>query len=190
MEQYASIDVETDGPIPGVNSMLSFGAVVYDHNGKEQATFSRNLEVLPGAVAHPDTERWWKSQPAAWAACRKDAAEPLQAMKEFHAFLSHAKKNGKLVWVGYPVGFDFLFLHWYLHRFCGDSPLSHSALDIKTLAYTVMGAREYAAATKRNMPRDWFPARRHTHVALDDAREQGELFFNIRRIARRLTDEG
>jgi hypothetical protein len=28
---------------------------------------------------------------------------------------------------------------------------------------------------------DDLPGRRHSHVAIDDAREQGELFFNIRK---------
>jgi hypothetical protein len=34
------------------------------------------------------------------------------------------------------------------------------------------------------MPRDWFGPARHTHVALDDAIEQGELWFAMRRAAR------
>jgi len=36
--------------------------------------------------------------------------------------------------VGYPAAFDFLFVYWYLIRFTGESPFSHSALDLKTYA--------------------------------------------------------
>ena len=39
----------------------------------------------------------------------------------------------------------------------------------------------YREATKRNMPRRWFTRSPHTHVALDDAIEQGQLFCNILR---------
>jgi hypothetical protein len=34
----------------------------------------------------------------------------------------------------------------------------------------------YRDSVKRNMPREWFSKARHTHVALDDAIEQGQLF--------------
>jgi hypothetical protein len=33
--------------------------------------------------------------------------------------------------------------------------------------------------SKQTMPRRWFEAARHTHVALDDAIEQGLLFCNM-----------
>jgi hypothetical protein len=38
---------------------------------------------------------------------------------------------------------------------------------------------EYREAVKRNMPARWFDPHRHTHVALDDAIEQGALFCNM-----------
>lgn len=37
---------------------------------------------------------------------------------------------------------------------------------------------------ERYMPKRWFPVTKHTHVALDDALEQGELFINILKEAR------
>jgi hypothetical protein len=63
-------------------------------------------------------------------------------------------------------------------NFAGESPFSHSALDIKTYAMAVMGT-EYRESTKRNMPRAWFDQMPHTHVALDDAKGQGALFCNM-----------
>jgi hypothetical protein len=65
-----------------------------------------------------------------------------------------------------------------LIRFAGESPFSHSALDIKTLAMALLKSN-YREATKRNMPRQWFDQLPHKHVALDDAIEQGALFCNI-----------
>jgi hypothetical protein len=131
-EVYVSTDVEADGPIPGPHSMLSFASAAYTADKTLIATFSRNIETLPEAGAHPDTERWWKTHPEAWAACRKDPTPPERAMPEYVAWLKALP--GKPVFVGYPAAYDFLFVYWYLMRFAEESPFSHSALDIKTLA--------------------------------------------------------
>ena len=82
------------------------------------------------------------------------------------------------MFVGYPVAYDFMFVYWYLIRFAGESPFSHSALDIKTAAMVALGC-SYRDATKKNMPKSWFGEEPHTHVALDDAIGQGVLFCNI-----------
>jgi len=79
------------------------------------------------------------------------------------------------VFVAYPAGFDFLFVYWYLIRFVGKSPFSHSALDVKTYSMAMLKCG-YREAGKRNMPKRWFDPHPHTHVALDDAIEQGALF--------------
>lgn len=178
-ETYVSVDVETDGPIPGPCSMLSIGAAAYDRTGTLLRTFEANLEALPDATGDEKTLAWWKTQPEAWAACRSNLRDPSDAMADFGRFLGELP--GQPVFVAYPAGFDFTFVYWYLVRFTGQSPFSHSALDLKTLAMAAM-RRPYREAVKRNMPRRWFsPERRHTHVALDDALEQGDLFFAIAR---------
>lgn len=175
-ELYISTDIEADGPIPGQNSMLSFASAVYDKNKKLISTFEANLELLDGAVADPDTMKWWSTQTDAWEYCRKNLEPPEDAMKRYHAWLK--KLNGKLVFVGYPAAYDFMFVYWYLIKFTGDSPFSHSALDIKTLAMVAL-QKKYRESTKKNMPKRWFDEQPHTHRAIDDAIEQGVIFCNI-----------
>ncbi len=87
---------------------------------------------------------------------------------------------GRIVFVGYPASYDFMFVYWYLIRFTGGSPFSHSALDIKTFAMAMMKTG-YRESTKKNMPKKWFDALPHSHRALDDALEQGALFCNMLR---------
>lgn len=176
METYISTDIETDGPIPGPNSMLSFGSAAYLPDKTLVSTFTANLETLPGAVGDPDTMRWWASQPEAWEAARRDRQDPAVAMSKYVEWVESLP--GKPVFVAYPAGFDFLFVYWYLVRFTGRSPFSFSALDIKTYAMALLD-QGYRSATKRNMPREWFDPIRHTHVALDDAIEQGAMFCNM-----------
>jgi hypothetical protein len=97
-------------------------------------------------------------------------------MRDYSAWL--AALPGKPVFVGYPAAYDFMFVYWYLIRFTGESPFSHSALDIKTLAMALLGGG-YREATKNRMPKRWFDDLPHTHVALDDALGQGALFCNM-----------
>jgi hypothetical protein len=175
-EIFVSTDVEADGPIPGPHSMLSFGSAAFTETGVLLSTFSANLQLLEGAEGHPDTMAWWQENQAAWGQTRSDLQSPPEAMHHYLAWLKSLP--GKPVFVGYPVAYDFMFVYWYLLRFTGESPFSHSALDIKTYAMAVLGL-SYRDSTKRNMPKRWFPASPHTHVALDDAIEQGQLFCNM-----------
>jgi hypothetical protein len=81
------------------------------------------------------------------------------SLKEYPAWLK--KLPGKPVFVGYPAAYDFMFVYWYLIRLTGESPFSHSALDIKTFAMSLLGTG-YRESTKRNMPKRWFDDVPHT----------------------------
>lgn len=175
-EIYISTDIEADGPIPGPHSMLSFGSAAFKSDKTLLGTFSANLQTLEGAKAHPKTMSWWETQPEAWEACRKDAEAPELVMPRYLNWIKSLP--GKPVFIGYPVSFDFLFVYWYLIKFAGESPFTHSALDIKTYAMATLKT-EYRKSTKNNMPRHWFDDLPHTHVALDDAIGQGALFCNM-----------
>jgi hypothetical protein len=175
-EIYLSTDVETDGPIPGPHSMLSFASAAYQPDKTLLGTFAANLHTLSGAQGHPATMTWWRDHADAWEATRTDLQDPDQAMRRYVAWIKDL--TGKPVFVAYPAGFDFLFVYWYLIRFAGESPFSFSALDVKSFAMAMLRC-DYRDAVKRNMPRRWFDPTPHTHRALDDAIEQGALFCNM-----------
>jgi hypothetical protein len=176
-EIFIGTDIEADGPIPGIYSMLSFGSAAYLPDKTLVSTFSANLETLPEATTHPDTMAWWQTQPEAWAACRQNLQTPEAAMRQYVEWLKALP--GKPVFLAYPATFDFMFVYWYLIRFTGESPFSHSAIDIKTYAMAMLKT-PYRESTKRNMPAHWFdPGLPHTHIALDDAKEHGALFCNM-----------
>jgi hypothetical protein len=175
-EIYVSTDIEADGPIPGPHSMLSFASAAYTADKQLVDTFSANLETLPNAEAHPDTQAWWDKNPEAWTACRLECQQPDKAMRDYVEWLKQLP--GKPVFVGYPAAYDFMFVYWYLMNFVGESPFSHSALDIKTYAMAILKT-EFKETAKRKMPKHWFDDLPHIHVALDDAIEQEALFCNI-----------
>ncbi|HEX3655133.1 MAG TPA: hypothetical protein VHV55_04980 [Pirellulales bacterium] len=184
-EIYISTDIEADGPIPGPHSMLSFASAALLPDKTLIGTFEANLTLLPGTEGDPKTMEWWRGQPEAWAACRSNLREPAAVMPEYVAWVKALP--GKPVFVAYPAAYDFMFVYWYMIRFAGESPFSHSALDIKSYAMALLG-NEYRQSVKRNMPRRWFDDLPHTHVALDDAMGQGALFCNM--LAERLRQGG
>jgi len=182
-EIYVSTDVETDGPIPGTNSMLSIGSAAYLADKTLIGTFSANLQPLPGARQDPKTMEWWSQQPAAWEACRRDPQPPEKVMKEYVGWLKTLP--GEPVFVAYPAGFDFMYVYWYLIQFANESPFSFAALDIKTMAMLLL-QKPFGEINKAIMPSRWFDSSRHSHIALDDAIDQGTLFCNMLAEARRL----
>jgi hypothetical protein len=108
------VDVETDGPIPGPHSMLSFASAAYLADKTLIATFEANLELLTGAQGDPKTMEWWGTQPEAWAACRKNLRSPVDAMQDYLRWLKALP--GKPVFVAYPAAYDFMFVYWYLTK--------------------------------------------------------------------------
>ena len=175
-EVYVSTDVETDGPVAGRHSMLSLGSAAFAADKTLLGTFSANLETLPGSTPDPRTTAWWATQPEAWAACRRDLEAPRAAMTRYVAWLETL--GGRPVFVAYPSAFDFPFVYWYLAEFVGRNPFGYSAIDIKTYAMALL-RRPYRACGKQSMPTEWLDPLPHTHVALDDALEQGRLFCNM-----------
>lgn len=176
-EIYVSTDIETDGPIPGPHSMLSFGSAAFLPDKTLLDTFTVNLKTLAGAKGHPITMKWWhKSNKTAYKATRINPVSPEIAMHNYTTWVK--KLPGTPVFVGYPVVFDFMFINWYLMKYVGENPFGHSALDIKTYAMALLKS-DFSQAAKRKMPERWFDSFKNTHIALDDAIEQGQLFCNM-----------
>lgn len=175
-EVYISVDVETDGPIPGPNSMLSIGSAAFTEDGNLLSTFSANLFPMESSNPDPDTARWWLSQPEAWAEVCRDRQEPTEAMQAFVQWV--AAQPGKPVFVAYPVGFDFLFVYWYLIKYTGKSPFSMIALDMGSYAAAVLKL-PFTESKQRNWPKIWFSDDKHSHIAVEDAIEQGRIFCKM-----------
>lgn len=175
-EIYVSTDIESDGPAPIKYSMLSFGSAAFTAEGTLLSTYSANLDLLPGAQVDESTKEFWRDNREAYAATRVDTRPAEVVMPEYVKWVK--RLPGKPIFVGYPAGFDFTFIYQYSYMFAGESPFGFAALDIKTYAMAVLGL-PFAETTKRDMPRSWRSNDPHTHVALDDAIEQGRLFCSM-----------
>jgi hypothetical protein len=182
-EIYFSADIETDGPVPGKFSMLTVGlAAVATFDGEtiqrldarayaaywELAPISDEFDPEALAVNGLDRRRLVTS-----------GQTPQEAMRSAARWVEAVSASRRPVLVAYPVAFDWMFLHWYFITFLGESPFGHgSCVDIRSL-YMGTAAVPFQQTSKRNMPDAVQPRAAHTHHALDDAIEQGQLFVNV-----------
>jgi len=192
-EIYVSVDVEADGPCPGVNSMLSLGAAAFTAEGKFIGQFSENLERLPDSKPDSDTMKWWiKQGPEVWKIARENCVLPSVVMTRFYEWVKGRERAGKgrAVLVAFPAGFDFTFVYYYLHRFLPKDQakvFGFQTLDLKTFAWALLGGEKFFDAVKAKAPRHWFAhENKHSHVAVEDAIEQGRMFFAMREDLKKL----
>jgi hypothetical protein len=178
-EIYVSTDIEADGKVPGLSSMLSFASAAFNINKRLIGTFSRNLELLDGAIPDAGTASFWRENQAAYEATRVGTVHPSVAMHEYKRWLDDL--GAKYYFVGYPAVYDFKWIDWYFIKFLGENPYGFSnAIDVKTFAWAILRG-QFNHASKRNFPSRWFDDLPHTHVALQDAIEQGAMFINVLR---------
>jgi hypothetical protein len=176
-ETILSVDVECDGWLPGRHSMRSFG-VVAGRDRNELGAFYRLLKPLPGAEEDPSTMDWWRRQGPAYTELFGDPSQwrdPQQAIAEFVAWVRGFPHP---VFFASPAGFDFVWLKYYLLRFAGRDSLWHNCMDLRSVAWGLRG--RYGGPLKNELKKMGLGSRRpHTHHALDDAREQLDLFWNL-----------
>jgi hypothetical protein len=181
---YFSADVETDGPIPGPFSILSFALVLAGtFDGRKftppqdyRQSFYRELKPISNDFQREalhvnglDRDR-----------LLVEGERPETAMTEAARWIHGIVEHGKPILVAYPLSFDWSWLYWYFTRFSAQgSPFNHSlCFDIKT-AFAVKAGIPISEAGKSRLLPSLRPQNRHTHHALDDAVEQAEIFARV-----------
>lgn len=181
---YFSADVETDGSIPGVYSMLSFAIVPAGRFDGTRFERPANFENVFYRELKPISELF---EPRALEVNGLDrnrliqsGASPESAMTEACDWIRAIAGNAQPVLVAYPLSFDWTWLYWYFVRFSQHgSPFSHSScFDMKT-AYAVKARRPISQSGRSSVTQVLKPTRPHTHHAVDDAIEQAEVFSDL-----------
>lgn len=197
---YLSVDIESTGDLPPVNSMISLAAVPFYRpdaarpNGQIiEPHFQVNIEQLFGSVMDKETEEFWRLWPSAWETATKDPVNPFIAMgmfSDYLHFLTQQENNKHLVFVGWPATFDFDFVKYYLKVYHqGINPFGVAAFDLKTLAYVVLGSRRFRDIRSRKLPADLLADVIHDHTAYADALGQAHLAINLFKALDRLYED-
>ncbi len=170
---FYCVDVETDGPLPGVHSMLSIGVVAVRNDLGDR--FYAELRPVtstsvPQALAISGLDR---------EALVSDGEDPGSAMRRLRTFLESTSK-GRPVFVGDNPAFDFPWVNHYFHIYDAEgrerpNPFGHSARRLGDLWAGLAGD-----ASKSSEWKD-FRTTAHTHNALDDALGNAEALIEMKR---------
>lgn len=160
-----SVDVETSGPNPADYDLLSIGACTLL---EPQQTFY--VELKPERMGSTDEAQ--RVHGLDLDVLLRDGKLPAQAMRMFADWLSDAVIQNPL-FVGFNSPFDWMFVNDYFHRYLGDNPFGHSALDIKSF-YMAYARVPWSGTSMKKLS-----VIELKHNALEDARDQAKLFERI-----------
>ncbi len=189
MITYVVCDIETDGPIPGPHSMMSLGAVAVNKVGNIFGEFEINFLPLKKAKPHSKTMEWFnKNAPKALMYCKINQVEPKEGMNQFGNWLLTLPKPR--VMAAHPAPLDFMWINWYMQTFLKDEleepPFTkpffdnkgQGAFDIKSYAAAVL-KKDFTDIHRDTYPKDLHDNTKHTHKAIDDAREYAQLLIKL-----------
>lgn len=155
------VDIESDGPVPGLYSMVSFGAVILDHE----------LETTFYGQCRPISEDWNPDALAISGHTREETLlfpEPSETMQLFAEWIAKNGDNRNVFWAD-NNGFDFAFISYYFHRFYGSNPFGWSSQNINSL-YKGLTQSKYSKIGKLRKTK-------HTHHPVDDAKGNAEAML-------------
>lgn len=167
------VDVEADGPCPGLYSMISFGAVVVEPG------LARSFKGLLAPISAD-----WKPDALAVSAITRAEHEaypaPDEAMTAFADWLTGLSPAPGRTFVSDNPAFDWQFINYYFHRYTGSNPFGFSARRIGDLYAGWKGDARKAS--------EWKSLRRtpHTHDPVDDARGNAEALLAMAEAGLRL----
>jgi len=155
-------DVESDGPCPGMYSMISFGAVVVEEG----------LNRTFYGLCKPIADVWI---PEALAVSGHTREETLQfphasiTIKKFKDWLDSL--SIRPIFISDNPAFDWQFINYYFHTSLNVNPFGFSARRIGDLY----------AGMQKNMHVKWKHLRqtKHSHHPVDDAKGNAEALLKM-----------
>lgn len=167
------VDVETDGPCPGIYSMVSFGAVIVEPGlsrtfyGQCRPIFD---EWVPEALAvsgHSREECMKFDRPEEAMGKFKEWVESNAGTRKFRG---HQIPNAQFI--SDNNGFDWQFVNYYFHRFCGDNPFGFSSQNLGSL---YKGMEKSMFTNFKHLRKT-----KHTHHPVMDAKGNAEAFLHMK----------
>jgi hypothetical protein len=158
------VDVESDGPIPGDYSMISFGAVIVEQD--LDRTFYGQLK--------PISEKWIPEALAVSGFNREETLEfddPKMVMEKFSKWLNENCKTRPLFFSD-NNGFDWQFINWYFIHFLENNPFGFSSTNLGSLY------KGLVKDTFKNFKH--LRKTRHTHNPVEDAMGNAEALVHMK----------
>lgn len=158
------VDIEADGPIPGVYSMVCFGAVVVDDN----------LDKTFYGETSPISEKWIPDALAVSGFSREEHLgfdKPEVVMQDFAKWIKE-NASGRAVFVSDNLAFDWQWVNYYFHFYMGKNPFGFSGQRIGDKFQGFFNDPYYNWKKHRKT--------KHTHNPVDDAKGNAEALLYLR----------
>jgi hypothetical protein len=158
---YIMVDIESDGPIPGDYSMISFGAVLV--NSQLNQTFYGKLK--------PISEKFIPEALAVSGHTREEVLSfdnPEKVMVDFALWIKTICKD-RPIFISDNNGFDWMFICWYFHHFTDENPFGFSSQNLGSL---YKGLEKDTFKTFKHLRKT-----KHTHHPVDDAKGNAEALL-------------
>jgi DNA polymerase III alpha subunit (gram-positive type) len=158
-----SVDIEADGPAPGIYSMVCFGAVIVEPGFNR--TFYGKLK--------PISSEWIPDALAISGFTREETSkfdDPYDVMLSFEEWIKDNIDGRPILWAD-NNGFDAAFINYYFHRYLGRNPFGWSSSNIGSLYKGVV----------KDIDKKFTHLRRtvHSHNPVDDAKGNAEALLSI-----------
>lgn len=172
------VDVESDGPAVGLYSMVCFGAVLVPdgpYKKDERTTFI----TFSGKTA-PISESYIEEALSISGYTRKEHEQfpdPEPIMTDFFDWIlwTHEHRTDRPTFISDNLAFDWQFINYYLHRYCGRNPFGWSGRRIGDLWTGFQSAKGKPKSGWKHL-RDT----KHTHDPEDDALGNAEALLKMR----------
>ena len=154
------VDVESDGPLLGVNSMVCFGAVI----------LTPELDITFYGQTAPISKQYEPEALSVSGFTRKEHEkfpDPSEAMIDFFTWLAE-RTNRPTLWSD-NNGYDASWINWYFHTFVGRNPFGWSSRRIGDV-FCGMNKDAYYGWKRHRVTR-------HTHHPVDDAKGNAEALL-------------
>ncbi len=161
------VDIESDGPAPGLFSMVSFGAVIVTPE-LDRTFYGRTRPITDAFIAEAlAVSGHTRAEHETFGRSRRRDARALR----WRRIGEHAGKRP--IFISDNNGFDWSFINYYFHRFAGGNPFGHSSQNLGSL---YKGIAKDAFASFKHLRKTT-----HTHHPVDDAKGNAEALLAIKR---------
>ncbi len=170
---YIMCDIESDGPVPGMYSMVSFGAVAVEP-GLNRTFYGQ---------CNPISLDWIPEALAVSGHTREECLEfptPIETMTKFEKWLEGLKEK-RLMFISDNNGFDWQFINYYFHRCLRENPFGFSSTNLGSL-YKGM---------EKNMFKNFKHLRdtKHTHDPVQDSIGNAEALLKMEKMGLKISKE-
>jgi DNA polymerase III epsilon subunit-like protein len=149
-------DVESDGPVPGKHSMVSFGIVRLDNF----------LDVTYYGEVKPISDEWVPEALNVSGFSREEHLEfgdPETIFKDLNEWVQASNEKGRPIFWSDNPAYDWQWMNYYFHVYVGKNPFGHSARRIGDLYSGLVKNPHHSSRWKK------FRKTNHSHNALEDA---------------------